>query len=513
MALLMAQSAWAQQSSNRTALIIGVGEYGYSGAPPLAGVKHDMASAVQIANAMGIPNQNITFLKNEEATKTNILNALKKLGESTTDGSRAFVYFSGHGTRQQVGEDCAEGLLTYEGQTISNQEFASATQRLTKSADKVLTLLDACHSEGVIPPKSQSRALISNTFAPKFFMKSGTGSNACSVVANYKTRGLLPELTKLGALQENFVQITSSRPDEVSFDEPGKGGLATQGVRDCLLGDAKDTNQSGAISLEEVQQCAQGKINEKLKNAPGVLPHHITVTGNRNLIPVQRPPTTVAVVTPPVEPPKPAAQPARPPVAAAPAPAPIVTAAPAPAPTPPAPAPVKVPVVEPALASLATLKDIEQQSNPRRVVDVKVSKTAMKIGKDILDLSIKSSHDGYVYLILLGSDAKSFYVLFPNGLDKDNAIKAGQTLRIPKPDWEVKANGPVGTNNLLVMVSDSPRKLDVLKMAQPTAAQPFTFALNDIGGRAALISFLTSSGTDGNSESFGAKLLAVKEVK
>jgi hypothetical protein len=37
--------------------------------------------------------------------------------------------------------------------------------------------------------------------------------------------------------------------------------------------------------------------------------------------------------------------------------------------------------------------------------------------------------------------------------------------------------------------------------------------LNDIGGRSALFHFLTSSGTDGKSESFGAKLVAVKEVK
>ena len=179
----------------------------------------------------------------------------------------------------------------------------------------------------------------------------------------------------------------------------------------------------------------------------------------------------------------------------------------------PAPEPIKVQPAEPVLASLATLKDIEQQRNPKRVVDVKVSKPAMKIGKDSLDLSIKSSHDGYIYMILLGSDAKSFYVLYPNGLDKNNAIKAGQTVRIPKPDWEVKAAGPVGTNNLLVMVSDSPRKLSTLTMAEPTAAEPFTYALNDIGGRSALINFLTSSGTDGKSESFGAKLVAIKEVK
>ena len=506
--LLVAQAVTAQPSSNRSALIIGVGEYGYSGVTPLVGVKHDMVSAAKIAAAMGIPESNVKYLRNSQATKTNILEALKQLGDTSGEGSRTFVYFSGHGTRQSAGNECVEGLLTYEGSTISNQEFAGATQKIAKTSDKFITLVDACHSEGVVPPKT--RALIKDQLTPKFYMKSGTAADACSVISNYKTRSLLPEVTKLGALKENFVQVSSSRPDEVSFDEPDKGGLATQGIRDCLLSQAKDTNQSGAVTLEEVQQCAQRFVDGRLKNVPGIKPHHITVTGNRNLIPVQRPPTVVALATPPVEPPKPVVAPPTPPV---------IMAAPAPAPQPPVtsatpialPAPEKIPPQEPLLASLATLKDIEQQRNPKRMVDVKVSKPVMKIGKDSLDLSIKSSHDGYIYMILLGSDAKSFYVLYPNGLDKNNAIKAGQTVRIPKPDWEVKAAGPEGTNNLLVMVSDSPRKLNTLTMAEPTAAEPFTYALNDIGGRSALINFLTSS--DGKSESFGAKLVAIKEVK
>ena len=504
--LLVAQAVTAQPSSNRSALIIGVGEYGYSGVTPLVGVKHDMVSAAKIAAAMGIPESNVKYLRNSQATKTNILEALKQLGDTSGEGSRTFVYFSGHGTRQSAGNECVEGLLTYEGSTISNQEFAGATQKIAKTSDKFITLVDACHSEGVVPPKT--RALIKDQLTPKFYMKSGTAADACSVISNYKTRSLLPEVTKLGALKENFVQVSSSRPDEVSFDEPDKGGLATQGIRDCLLSQAKDTNQSGAVTLEEVQQCAQRFVDGRLKNVPGIKPHHITVTGNRNLIPVQRPPTVVALATPPVEPPKPVVAPPTPPViVAAPAPQPPVTSA-----TPIAlPAPEKIPPQEPLLASLATLKDIEQQRNPKRMVDVKVSKPVMKIGKDSLDLSIKSSHDGYIYMILLGSDAKSFYVLYPNGLDKNNAIKAGQTVRIPKPDWEVKAAGPEGTNNLLVMVSDSPRKLNTLTMAEPTAAEPFTYALNDIGGRSALINFLTSS--DGKSESFGAKLVAIKEVK
>jgi hypothetical protein len=528
-AVLVAQTVFAQPTSTRSALIIGISEYAVAGATVLDGVRFDMASSTKIANAMGIPDTQIKYLKNADATKENILKALNQLAETTQDGSRAFIYFSGHGTRELIDDSCVEGLLTYEGKTITHQEFAKATQSLVKSADKVITMIDACHAEGVAPPKGQTRAISKTLFTPKYFAKSGNAANSCSVVANLKTRGLLPEITRLGGLQENFVQITSSRPDEQSLDQPGMGGLATVAIRDCLLGKAKDVNRSGAVSMSEVQQCAQNAINLALKGNPTFAPHHVTVSGNRNLIPVQRPTTTsTTLAAAPVEPIK---QPSTP-SSAAPTSPPSVNALTVPSvPVPPvvnpsqqaasqaasAPAPstspTKLPAPEQALASLATLKDIEQQRNPKRLVEVQVSKPTLKIGKDSLDLSIKSSHDGYLYLILLGSDSKSFYVLYPNGLDKNNQVKAGQTVRIPRPDWEVKAAGPVGTNNLLVMVSDSPRKLNTLTMSEPTAAEPFTYALNDIGGRSALIHFLTSSGTDGKSESFGAKLVAVKEVK
>ena len=539
---MSAQMACAQATSNRTALIIGVGEYGYTGPSSLLGVKHDMASASKIAGAMDIPSANIVYLKDAEATKANILSALKKLGEKTGEGSRAFVYFSGHGTRQQIGSDCVEGLLTYEGGTISHQEFATATKKLATSADKFVTLIDACHSEGVVPPQALSRRLLQNQLTPKFFSKSDRPANACEVVSNMKTRSLLNEVTRIGGLQENFVQITSSRPDEVSLDQPDKGGLATQAMRDCLLGKAKDLNSSGAVSMDEIQQCAQSQINATLKGNPHFSPHHVTVSGNRNLIPVirpsvQRPAPQTAVVAqasipaPVASPAMPAANPSPPPATTTPAapsvavqptpPVPVIVQSPppaaavsiAPAPLSSTPVPSAPPAAEAAMASLATLKDIEQQRNPRRVVTVSLQKPSLKIGRDSLGLDIKSSHDGHVYLILLGSDAKSFYVLYPNGLDKDNAIKAGQTLRIPKPHWEVKAAGPVGTNHLLVMVADSPRRLSGLTLSEPTANEPFTYALNNLGGRSELIQFLTRETQNGGSESFGAKLISVKEVK
>ena len=603
LALLMASPAQSQTPALRSAVIIGLSQYGANtGATTLEGVPHDVESAKRIAAAMGIPANQIRLVRDQDATKERILQEIRQLGERTRDGGRSFIYFSGHGTRywDPSVNGCVEGLLTHDGQAITNAELAQATQKVTAGADKVITMIDACHSGGVTSGKAGTRSIGGIEFKPKFTFKASSAADACSQPSNLKTRSLLGEATRLGALQENVVQITSSRPEEVSFDEPGKGGLATQGVRDCLLGKAVDKDGSGAVSLAEIQQCAQAFIDSRLKGVKDLTPHHVSVSGNRNLIPValQRPaatqvasatpsptlsvttsmtsvPTATATAAPaptsparppasmtanpasnstaapaPAAPPSTASRPpsnpvapvtqspvapavtastvptAGPPTAVSPSPAaqrpePAATA-PTAAPTPPAastpalaqaaPAPAAPAAPEPMLASLATLTDIEQQRDPRIVLDVKLSKSVLKIGKDALDLSIKSSHDGYIYLVLLGSDRKSFYVLYPNGLDKDNRIKAGQTRRLPRPDWQLEAAGPPGTDHLLVMVSSSPRQIDRLTMAEPSATNPFTFALNEIGGRTALINFLVHNKDGEGSERFGAKLLTLKEV-
>jgi hypothetical protein len=586
--LTLAQAA--APTAPRSALVIGVSQYTESsGAATLVGVPHDIESAKRIAQAMGIPGNQIRVIQDQQATKANILEEIRQLGERTSEGGRSFIYFSGHGTRywDATANGCVEGLLTHDGQAITNAELAKATQKVTDGADKVITMIDACHSGGIASKKAGTRSIAGIEFKPKFTYKASSAADACSQPSNIKTRSLLGESTRLGALQENVVQITSSRPDEVSFDEPGKGGLATQGIRDCLLGKAADTDGSGAVSLAEIQQCAQAIIDQKMQGSKDLTAHHVSVSGNRNLIPVQRPqpapalvaaapaPTVVAAVTPPAPskpvnavvapaaqavtptPPKPpqATAPAQQVTAATPAPAvavvspapPVAAPAPVPAPAPtpvpalsppvsppaspqkpptvaaaapvaapvlaPAPVIAPAPPVEPMLASLATLRDIQQQSNPRLVVDVKLSKSVLKIGKDALDLSVKSSHDGYIYLVMLGSDRKSFYVLYPNGLDRDNQIKAGQTRKLPRPDWQLEAAGPAGEDHLLVMVTSSPRKIDRLEMTEPDAKNPFTFALNEIGGRAALVNFLVHNKDGEGSERFGAKLLTFKEVQ
>ncbi|MEY4712787.1 MAG: hypothetical protein RIS88_2237 [Pseudomonadota bacterium] len=563
----LAQAATGERAT-RSALIIAISNYGPAEIPTLAGVPFDVNSARTIARAMGIPDQRVNVLRDAQATKAGILQALEDLGRTVGEGSRVLVYFSGHGTRWlERNGACKEGLLAYDGQALTNEEIAQRTRRMSELADKVIVMFDACHSEGVTRRGATTRSIAQGDLTPKFFLKAGAGENACAA-SNLQTRSLLDASTRLGALSENFVQITSSRANEVSYDEPDKGGMATQGVRDCLMGRARDRDASGAVSMAEIEQCAQAFIDERLKAQPQ-LRHHVSVTGNRNLVPVStvRPPPApvapVVVAAPaPVRPPAPPAQAAAPVAPAAPtptgtatppAPAPAPAPAPTPVATPPAPAlpitpppqtvaiappttpvapPASLPVaapaptpslpvvaeppappVEPALASLSTLKEIEAQRNPKRRVDITMDKSELRIGKDPLNLKIKSARDGYVYLVLLGSDRKSFYILFPNGLDRDNAIRANVTMNLPRPDWKVVAQGPAGTDHMLVVVSDTPRDLSALTLSPPDAKAPFTFALNDLPGRAALFDFFSGGGVTGSSESFGAKLITIKEVR
>ena len=114
---------------------------------------------------------------------------------------------------------------------------------------------------------------------------------------------------------------------------------------------------------------------------------------------------------------------------------------------------------------------------------------------------------------MVGSDAKSFYVLFPNGLDSENKITAGKEFKMPRPDWEIIAQGPEGIDNILVMVADSKRDLEKLHISPPTISEPFTYTLNDLHGRSEIINYLTGDGIKGQSESFGSKLISIKEYK
>ena len=523
---------------NRHALIIGVGTYEDPLVPPLPGTKLDKGSATQIAQAMQVPDGNIQYLHDSQATVSNIRSALNNLNDRVQDGDRVFIHYSGHGTRYkdpQAG-GCVEALLPYDGMSkgmISNTEMASLLAQITQKTDKLFVMYDACHSGGLVAAASTARTRgIANSnddgaLRPKF----AALSEECSKPVNIKTRSLVNEQVNRGALPQDIVHISAARDNEISFDDEQKGGLATQFFRDCMLREAKDLDGSGAISIEEIKQCAQEKINRRMQNDNNFKAHNLVLSGNCNFVPAwfrQGVPQTANVMNDLATPDKPVTPVAVTPAPAIPTPPPaqqIALATPSTTATPAATQSQTLATsdIKP-LSGEDALKQMYDQRNAKRKVRVTLTKDQLVIGKDVLEFSVQSDRAGYVYAALAGSDGKALYMLFPNDLDQNNRIEAGQTLKLPQGKWRIKSSGPVGTNHLLVMVADAPRDLQALSAKKEG---PFMTSLNDASGRAQLGALLTSSKAISTavcqntvsaknnplcSDAYGASLLSIKEV-
>ena len=464
--------------SNRHALIIGIGSYRVDPARPveaLAGLEHDMASALLMASALQVPDDRITLLRDEAATHESIAAAVRELGARALPGDRVFVYWSGHGSRYFDAAEggCVESLVPYDLKDVTNRELARWLKPIGDKADKMLVVYDACHSGGV----AVAGGALSRSVAGALQAKFTPGADACQTPSNLRTRSLSGAAAALGLSGHDVVHVSSSRSDELSLDNPLGGGLATSALRQCLLGDARDADGSGSVSAQELADCAQAKIEQALAGNPQFGPPHITLAGNRDFVPAWFANSV----------------------------APVADAAPIP---PPATAPAPLSRV---------LEQIHEQRDSKRSVNVIATPTRLRIGAEALGFSVTSSHAGQVYVAMLGSDGQTLTLLFPNALDTGNTVRAGEALSLPRGRWQLTAAGPPGTNKLLVLVADGARDLPALRARQ---AGPFVQPLTDAQGRAQLQWLLGTQARQGAagacagsacSDAFGSALIDVEE--
>ena len=394
------------------ALIMAIGNYDMPGVAPLKGIPQDVVMAREIARGLGVREVNITVMRDAELNYDGMDAAFDRLTSRIAPDDDVFIYYSGHGARQLVKdpqERCAEALVTHEGRGYLDSEVETKLSALSAKANKLVMFLDACHSGGVT-----TRAAKDARFTPKFAPRAG--GEACERPVNVLKRNITNRGAGKGG--QNYVYIAAARDNEISLDESDKGGIATQAWRECLLGRAKDLDGSGAISAEEVQSCAQQLIDTKLANVQGYTPHHISITGNSRAVLRLSQGSSVSN----------------------------------------------------SIAPANTLKDILAQRDDRRTVTLS-SPASLKIDRDRFQLSVTSSHPGFLYLLMAGSDGKSFDLLFPNKLDGRNQITGGETVRLPRGEWEVTAGGPPGVTQVLALVTDAPRDFSALDLK---AAGPFS---------------------------------------
>lgn len=180
------------------------------------------------------------------------------------------------------------------------------------------------------------------------------------------------------------------------------------------------------------------------------------------------------------------------------------------------------PTLPPATKSVdasSALDALFQARDRDHVVSVVPDKSKVRIGKDRLSFRLRSSLGGYLYIFLVGTDRAHFYLLFPNALDSQNRMPAGQEIKLPRPGWSFVAGGPPGTNQFLVMVSDHPRDFSAagLKKVDPFAEFPLDAqggvtmpkegGVGPIAGKV----LCPEAGTP-CSEAFGAALFSIEEM-
>lgn len=454
--LWAAVAAWPFQAPADTrALIMGIGDY-RGAANDLPGAGQDLRLAQDIAHALGIADADMTILSDQQLTRAGMHQAFDELTAKTREDDRVFVYYTGHGGRMMsdlpAPPHCAEALIAQDGQGLFDRELAAHLDKLRHKAEKLVVFLDSCFSGG-----ATTRALGAPPppgILPKF-AKMGGQDGHCAAVNLGETRALGAATRGLG--ETNYVYIAASKPNEVSY-QLANGSAATLAWRECLGAKAQDQDHSGGISADEIRDCAQRGIDQRL---PVALRHHVTLTGNTRM--------ALDFAAPP-EPASAPADPARQPARAAPA---------------------------------QTLQDIYANRDDRREVRLNTERRSLRIGHDKLELTIDSARSGQVYLVMAGSDGQAFTVLFPNGQDQDNRIEAGQTLRLPRSGWELAVQGPAGQDTLLAVVADKHRNIGAVPA---TEAGPFPVIDGNLGAAGGLQNALRRGG-------YGAALLTVKEVR
>ena len=138
------------------AVVIGVANYMNVSPLPEAILNdaRDVAAVLKSNAYCGYEPRNVYLLLDGEATLERIRAAFASVAESSGPDDTVVIFFSGHGARLGNPDDSESALLPIEcdGQTLgttslSEREFSSLLRRIP--AQRLLVLIDACHSGGV----------------------------------------------------------------------------------------------------------------------------------------------------------------------------------------------------------------------------------------------------------------------------------------------------------------------------------------------------------------------------
>ena len=386
---------------------------------PLPGISTDAELARRMAHAIGIEQRHIVDLRNRELTRDGIRLAIDRLLGQLEPGDKVFLYFSGHG--QQVagldtGRRCSEGVVAADLRLYFDSALQSDLNRLASKAGQVIMFNDSCFAGGAatksLAPADPAPTHLNGvtTTVAKFYPNAvfqrtpddPDPLTGCGAAVNRQFGKSLLEAAR--ATSANVLYMAAAADDEVAY-ATNIGSMATLAWAHCIGARDTDTNASGALDGEELRACAQDWVERNDINQT------ITLVGDAKL--------------------------------------PVFLGSDAQA-------------TRGLIKGNAALEDYRSTASKDYQVTLSPARSVLRIGRDKFDFSVSTNRSGYLYILLVGSDGRSFYQLFPNDNDQDNFVQAG-THHFPRPEWEISAQGPAGVNHLMAVVSPVQRRFGELK--------------------------------------------------
>ena len=189
--LLLQLPCWAQQ---KRALVVAIAEYPKHSGWNRIHADNDLKILLPTLEKQGFKKENSIVLRDSQATKSNIVQALNELTKNCRKGDSVFIHFSCHG--QQMEDDNGdepdgldEAIIPYDAKMYFGKNYYEGESHLRDDELDVILLsirkkikddgclivsLDACHSQ------SGSRALDDDEFVrgtPVIFSESGYKEN------------------------------------------------------------------------------------------------------------------------------------------------------------------------------------------------------------------------------------------------------------------------------------------------------------------------------------------------
>jgi len=254
----------------RHALFVIVGQYGH-GLPTLAGTARDVEHARALAHALSVPEDQIHILRDRDASADAIRRAADDLAMRLAPSDQVLLYFSGLGSHRADLDRpgvCEETFIAGDGTRVGYGELASYFLPVAERAEKTLAVLDSCSS-----PEEGVAGLAQRCVAPP-------AEDACSSKRSW--RGFVTELRKSAVPTANIVALQAAAPGAPAWGDATHGGLFGFSLSECVRAARGDRDRSGALSVEELSDCAKAGVTRRL--AARATPR-VQVAGNRYYAP------------------------------------------------------------------------------------------------------------------------------------------------------------------------------------------------------------------------------------